>query len=41
MFIESFMFYNEFDVLELRLSLLDKYVDRFVIVEAEVNHGGG
>ena len=31
------MFYNEFDVLELRLECLDRYVDRFVLVEAEVN----
>lgn len=35
------MFYNEFDILELRLGLLDRYVDRFVLVEAEVNHVGG
>ena len=35
------MFYNEFDVLELRLETLDRYVDRFVLVEAEVNHVGG
>jgi beta-1,4-mannosyl-glycoprotein beta-1,4-N-acetylglucosaminyltransferase len=41
MIVDAFMFYNEFDVLELRLELLDKYVDRFVIVEAEVNHVGG
>jgi beta-1,4-mannosyl-glycoprotein beta-1,4-N-acetylglucosaminyltransferase len=35
------MFYNEYDVLELRLEVLDRYVDRFVLVEAEVNHVGG
>lgn len=34
------MFYNEFDVLELRLEVLDKYVDKFVLVEAELNHIG-
>jgi len=39
--VDSFMFYNELDVLELRLTVLDKYVDRFILVEAEVNHSGG
>lgn len=41
MLVDAFMFYNEFDVLELRLEILDRYVDRFVLVEAEVNHIGG
>jgi beta-1,4-mannosyl-glycoprotein beta-1,4-N-acetylglucosaminyltransferase len=41
MLVDTFMFYNEFDVLELRLMLLDKYVDRFVLVESEVTHAGG
>ena len=41
MLVDTFMFYNEFDILELRLEVLDKYVDRFVLVEAEVNHVGG
>jgi beta-1,4-mannosyl-glycoprotein beta-1,4-N-acetylglucosaminyltransferase len=41
MLVDAFMFYNEFDVLELRLELLDRYVDQFVLVEAEVNHIGG
>jgi beta-1,4-mannosyl-glycoprotein beta-1,4-N-acetylglucosaminyltransferase len=41
MLVDTFMFYNEFDVLELRLEVLDRYVDRFVLVEAEVNHVGG
>lgn len=40
MLIDGFMFYNEFDVLELRLELLDRYVDRFILVEAELNHKG-
>jgi hypothetical protein len=35
------MFYNELDILELRSTLLAKYVDRFVLVESEVNHAGG
>jgi beta-1,4-mannosyl-glycoprotein beta-1,4-N-acetylglucosaminyltransferase len=41
MLIDTFMFYNELKVLELRLNLLDQYVDRFVLVESEVNHAGG
>ncbi|BAT22053.1 hypothetical protein AR679_gp027 [Yellowstone lake phycodnavirus 1] len=41
MLIDAFMFYNELDILELRLTLLDEYVDQFVLVEAEVNHVGG
>lgn len=41
MLVDTFMFYNELDILELRLETLDKYVDRFVLVEAEVNHVGG
>jgi beta-1,4-mannosyl-glycoprotein beta-1,4-N-acetylglucosaminyltransferase len=41
MLIDAFMFYNEYDILELRLEVLDRYVDRFVLVEAEVNHAGG
>jgi beta-1,4-mannosyl-glycoprotein beta-1,4-N-acetylglucosaminyltransferase len=35
------MFYNELEILELRLGILDKYVDQFVLVESEVNHSGG
>lgn len=41
MLVDAFMFYNEFDILELRLELLDEYVDRFVLVESEVTHVGG
>jgi beta-1,4-mannosyl-glycoprotein beta-1,4-N-acetylglucosaminyltransferase len=41
MLVDCFMFYNELDVLEARLTLLDKYVDMFVLVEAEVTHLGG
>ena len=41
MIVDCFMFYNELDVLELRLTNLDEWVDRFVLVEAEVNHAGG
>lgn len=41
MLVDAFMFYNELDILELRLELLDEYVDRFVLVESEVTHVGG
>ena len=41
MLLDTFMFYNEYDILELRLEVLDRYVDRFVLVEAELNHSGG
>lgn len=40
MLVDAFMFHNEFEVLELRLTLLDKYVDKFILVESEVNHAG-
>jgi hypothetical protein len=39
MIIDTFMFYNELDTLELRLTVLDPYVDQFVLVESEVTHG--
>lgn len=41
MLVDTFMFYNELDILEMRLTLLDDYVDCFVLVEAELNHVGG
>ena len=41
MLIDAFMFSDELDLLEFRLEMLDEYVDRFVLVEAEVNHVGG
>lgn len=40
MLVDCFMFYNELDILELRLMCLDKDVDRFVLVESEVSHVG-
>jgi beta-1,4-mannosyl-glycoprotein beta-1,4-N-acetylglucosaminyltransferase len=40
MLIDTFMFYNELDILELRFEMLDEYVDRFVLVESELNHVG-
>lgn len=38
--VDSFMFHNEFDILELRLSILYNHVDRFVIVEGNHTHSG-
>ncbi len=38
--IDAFMFFNEIDVLELRLSELYDAVDYFVIVESNERHGG-
>jgi beta-1,4-mannosyl-glycoprotein beta-1,4-N-acetylglucosaminyltransferase len=40
MIIDSFIFYNEFDLLEGRLEYLNDTVDCFVIVEADVTHSG-
>jgi len=37
---DCFMFFNELDLLEIRLNVLDKHVDRFVIVEANRTHAG-
>jgi beta-1,4-mannosyl-glycoprotein beta-1,4-N-acetylglucosaminyltransferase len=40
MLIDSFMFYNELDLLYYRLSILYNVVDYFVIVEATLTHAG-
>ena len=32
--IDSFIFYNEIDLLYYRLSILDEYVDKFILVES-------
>lgn len=37
---DCFTFYNELDVLELRLKILDPFVDYFVLVEATKTHAG-
>lgn len=34
MVIDTILLYNELDLLEIRLNILDKYVDKFVILEA-------
>lgn len=38
--VDSTMFYNEFDILELRLRIMYDQVDRFVIVESDYTHSG-
>ena len=37
---DCFMFFNELDTLEMRLSIHDPFVDYFVICEAAVTHSG-
>lgn len=37
---DCFTFYNEFEMLDLRLNILDKYVDKFVLVEGNKTHAG-
>ena len=38
--IDAFIFYNEFDILKIRLSLLYEKVDSFVICESNITHSG-
>lgn len=40
MIIDCFTFFDEFDILEIRLHELDKWVDRFVLVECPVTFSG-
>jgi hypothetical protein len=37
---DNFMFYNEFDILEIKLNIMGDYVDRFNIVETDRTHSG-
>jgi beta-1,4-mannosyl-glycoprotein beta-1,4-N-acetylglucosaminyltransferase len=37
---DCFTFFNELDLLEFRLTLLDPYVDKFVICESNYTHSG-
>ena len=37
---DCFMFYDEELLLDIRLNILDKYVDFFIIVESEYFHNG-
>lgn len=38
--VDCFTFFNELDLLEFRLRLLDEYVDLFVIAESNLTHSG-
>ena len=38
--IDSFIFYNELDLLEYRLSILNEYVDYFILVESSYTFTG-
>jgi len=38
--IDCFTFFNELDLLELRLKLLDEHVDHFVLAESNITHSG-
>lgn len=40
MIIDTFLFFNEIDLLEIRLNSLAPHVDRFVLVEAPFTHSG-
>lgn len=35
---DTFTFFNELDILELRLNILNEYVDQFILVEATKSH---
>ena len=38
--VDSFMYFDEDMVLDIRLNTLDKYVTKFIICEANFNHNG-
>ena len=38
--VDSFMFFDESMLLDLRLNILDKYVSKFIICESTYNHNG-
>ena len=40
MLIDSFLFFNETELAELRIKYLNNIVDYFVIVEADITHQG-
>ena len=37
---DCFMFNNENDLLEIRLNILNNYVDYFIIIESSETHSG-
>ena len=38
--VDCFMYYDEDNLLDLRLNILNKYVDKFIIVESKFTHSG-
>lgn len=38
--IDCFMFFDEEMLLDVRLNILDKFVDKFIIVESTYTHSG-
>ena len=40
MIIDSFLYFNEKELLELRINLLYDYVDKFIIFDANRTHTG-
>lgn len=40
MIYDGFLFFNELDILEIRLNELDGLVDRFILVESNLTHSG-
>ena len=40
MIIDSFLFFNEKELVELRIKYLEKVVDIFVVIEANITHQG-
>jgi len=38
--IDCFPFFNELDILRMRLELLSEHVDKFLICESDVTHSG-
>ena len=40
MLIDAFLFFNEKELVELRIKYLEKIVDFFVVIEANITHQG-
>ena len=40
MLIDSFLFFNETELVELRIKYLEKIIDYFVVIEADITHQG-
>ena len=40
MIVDTFLYFNERELVELRIKYLDRVVDLFVVIEADVTHQG-